>query len=416
MVSRSVGWFVLPLTLVASLLLTQVVGGRAWVGDWAYGLGWSSVPVIFMSMLLAAVAAYDAGSALTGERASAWDSLPRPGRDVVLLWCGAWAPFAVAQALTVLSVGAVLIASHASVGSVAPLAQQAAVLAVSAALGCLCGALLGPRLGSFTALVTSAYLTYGLCYLHGRAVPPLTVDLPSWSMIGLELNPRRVATQCLIAAVWAVAPLALVATSRATPRGHRRATRAVITLGVTGVLLTYLIGPAAERLPELVSVSVPRRCLEASGPSGRPRRICLLRGHDRALRPLAERVTRYAHAVHVAGIDDVVPPSLDEAVSGSASGYGTVVFGDGDTATSIGRGTVAQALIGGANCPALAAPDLVPSATFDRYLALEVVAEQTVSDILDGRPASQWSMAPQQFRAFVLGSADCDLARAVGAW
>jgi hypothetical protein len=331
------------------------------------------------------------------------------------LWCGACAPFAVPQFLTVLSVGAVLVASHATVGSIAPLGQQAAAMAVSAALGCLCGAFLGPRLGSFVALVVCAYLTYGLCYLHERSVPPLGLHLPSWSMLGLELNPVRVAAQCAIAVVWVVASLAVVATSRTSSRGHRRAARAVVVLGVTGVLVTYLVEPTTDRLPQLVSVGVARRCLDAGGPSSRPVRVCLFRGHERALRPLAEDVTRYAEAARSAEIEDVVPPRIDEALSGSAGGYGTVVFGDDDTVTMIGRATLTQALVGASGCPELAAPDPVLTRDFDRYLAVEVTAEQTVADILDAKPSQQWAMPPQQFQAFVHGTADCDLAHAVGA-
>ena len=198
-VRSSVSWYAFPAVLTCSVLIAVGLRTRPWTGDWAYGLGWSSLAVLFTSIVLAAVAAFDTGSALTGARAAAWGTHPRAGRDVLRLWWGSLMPFAAAQAITIAVVIAVLVATdHVSAGSWASPVQQAAALGVSAALGCLCGALLGPRTGSFTALVVASYLTYGLGYVGDRVVPPTHVDITAHHMLGLQLNPGRVAAQCAI--------------------------------------------------------------------------------------------------------------------------------------------------------------------------------------------------------------------------
>ncbi|GAA4354807.1 hypothetical protein [Angustibacter luteus] len=415
-VHSSISWYAFPVVLTSSVLLTVGLRSRPWAGDWAFGLGWSSLAVLFTSIVLAAVAAYDTGSALTGDRAAAWNTQPRPGCDVLRLWWGSLLPFIVAQALTVATVIGVLAGTGGvSVGSWASPAQQGAVLGVSAALGCLCGALLGARTGSFTALVAASYLTYGLGYVGDRVVPPAHLDIASHHMLGLELNPVRVAAQCVVAGAWILALLSLAATTRASGNGARRVSRAPLAVATAAILLTYAVAPLVQGQPVETTAETRVRCVSAEGSDDRAVPICLMVGHDPALPQLARRVTTFAQAARAADIADVVPARLDEAPSGAVDRYGLLVLGPDDDARHISIPTLAQALMGGRDCPEVTDPSPDSTPTFERYLALGVQAEQTVSDMLDGRPPNQWAMSPRQFQVFVRGSVSCNLDLAVGA-
>ena len=186
-----------------------------------------------------------------------------------------------------------------------------------------------------------------------------------------------------------------------------------LTVAAATILLTYAAAPLVQRQPVETAAATGVRCAATEGP-GRAVPICLMLGHDPALPELAQRVTAFARAARAADIADVVPPRLDEAPSGAPDRYGLVMLGPDDDARHVSVPTLAQALIGGMACPELADPSPDPTSAFEEYLAHEVQAEQTVSDMLDGRPPSQWAMAPRQFQRFVRGSVSCNLELAVG--
>lgn len=406
-VHSSMAWPLVPVAAVWSLYVDFALRGRPWAGDWVMAMTWAGLPLVFVVVAVAGVAASDAGHSQTGARASVVDTSAGRAREVLRVWVSATAPFVLVHLVCAGLVMAALLADGAPRGQVAaPLAQQLVVLAFAGALGVVVGAVCGPRLGAFIALLLAAYLVYWRGYVGRDDSPPTRIISATAELVGYKLSEPLVAVQVAAATVWVVGMLILVVFSRLDAQGQRRPVPLVTTLVV---LLLAGIGWLTPRITagwmDPVPTAVPRHC------SGADVRVCMYAGHDGQLR----RVLTYAQRIHAAaereGLADLFPTRLVERrVVGPEAGQLSLV--PDDLGHEIGESTIVAAMLPGQACPQLSTDTLTPDA--DAFVGASAAAQQTVAALATGRPVSQWPMAPEQLRRFVQGARTCDLHEAVG--
>lgn len=405
-VTLSVGWRLAPLTLTFALVVAVRGRGRPWAGDWVWGLTFAGEHVLFTSAAVAAVAAYDAGSAFAGPAAAAWDSVSRRGSDVVRIWLGSLAPFLLVHLFTVLVVVALLFSDGAAYGqTLAPLAQQISILALSGAIGVVGGVVGGARLGAFAATVATLYVVYIRGYMN-RGIVPAQLDLPDL-MLGQKLSEPLVAVQVVGAGLWIALLLGVAATSRWRGTGGRRPR--TIALVLSAVVIVAL-GPAAQQITAgwvaRPTTDVPRICSTQQAVTA-----CLYQGHDGQLGTvLAILGPAHATAVHY-GVGDLVPTQVVEVHQGTerTGGFGEIFFGAGDTSRRISHRNLLDAVVPGKQCPALIT-DLPVAAAFDHRAAL---VRQTMDDLAKGSPPARWHLPPNQLRTFITNARHCDVGAAV---
>ncbi|MGN6610240.1 MAG: hypothetical protein ACTHLJ_00550 [Angustibacter sp.] len=406
-VHSSIAWPLVPAAVAWLVFADFATRGRAWAGDWVMAMTWIGGPLIFVAVAVAGVAAYDAGRWQTGAGASAVDSFPGRAREVLRLWASATVPFVLAHLLCLVLVMAALILDGAPYGQVvAPVAQQLAVIGFAAALGVLVGAVLGPRLGAFAAIVLAAYLVYWRGYVARYDEPPTRIISATSTLVGYKLSEPLVAVQVLAATLWVVGMLMLVVFSRPDAQSQRRpapvAAVAVVALlvgagGVTPRLTAGWVDP--------VPTAVPRRC------TGSDVRVCLYAGHDGQLRRVEAIASRIHAAAQRQGLGDLFPTRVvEQRVTGGAAGQ--LWFVPDDLGHDVSESTVVDAMLPGQACPQLSADVLTDEA--GAFVGAVWAAEQTVTAMAAGRPVADWHMQPQQLRRFVQGARTCDLRAAVG--
>lgn len=408
-VNASIGWPLAAPALVWSLVVDFASRGRSWAGDWVMAMTWAGSPLVFVAVVAAGVAAYDAGQSQTGERAGVVDSYPGRAREVLRVWVGASAPFALVHLLSVALVVMALVADGAPRGQVvAPLAQQLVVLAFATALGMVVGVVCGPRLGAFVALVLAAYLVYWRGYVSLDDTPPTRIIVATTGLVGYKLSEPLVAIQVAGALVWVIAALVLVVFSLPDQQGQRRPRVAAIMVTVAVVGATGWLTPRVTKgWVDPVPTAVSRRC------TGGPVEVCLYVGHDRERAQVTLFAARVRATAAREGLADLFPTRiLERRPSGPAAGQLWLLPDDLGRAR-VAPDTLAMAMLPGQNCPQLQTDWLTAAA--DAFIGTMPAARQTVKNLAEGRPASQWPMTPQRLRTYVEGARTCDLQAAVGA-
>lgn len=410
--NASIGWRLAPLALLWSLFVDFGSRGRPWAGDWVMAVTWAGLPLVFVAVVAAGVAAYDAGQSQTGERAGVVDSYPGRAREVLRVWVSATAPFVLVHLLTVASVMVALVADGAPRGQlVAPLAQQLAVLGLATALGTLVGVVCGPRLGAFVALVLAAFLVYWRGYVVMSEAPPTKITAATTELVGFKLSEPLVAVQVVAAAVWVVAALALVVFSVPDPQGQRRPRAAAIVLAVSVVGATGWLTPQVTKgWIDPVPTAVPRRC------TGAQVQVCLYVGHDRERAQVASFAARVRATAARQGLADLFPTRIIERrPSGPAAGQ-LWLLPDDLSRARVADDTLASVMLPGQYCAQLAGDPITGAltTTAGAFIGMSVSAQQTVKNLAEGRSSSQWPMSPQRLRDYVEGARTCDLRAAVG--